>query len=76
MFKILHYRDRCLGCAYCIEVAPSLFAVNEKDGKVDLINSSTKNGVQSVSVNDYFETEAKEAAELCPAKIIIIQKNE
>ncbi len=73
MFKVLHYKEKCLGCAYCVEAAPALFQVNDSDGKVDLIGSKEKNGIQSLSVNDALLDEAKEAAELCPAKIIILQ---
>jgi ferredoxin len=74
MFKILHYRDKCLGCAYCVEVAPALFEVNENDGKVDLIQANEKNGVQSKDVNDIFLQEAEEAVSVCPAKIIVVRK--
>ncbi len=74
MFKILHYREKCLGCAYCVEVAPALFEVNDADGKVDLIGSGEKNGVQSADVNEVFLDEAEEAAAVCPAKIIEVRK--
>ncbi len=74
MLKILHYRNKCLGCAYCVEVAPALFEVNATDGKVDLIGAREKNGVQSADVNEVFISEAEEAVTVCPAKIIEVRK--
>ena len=73
MIRVEHYREKCLGCAYCVEVASSLFEVNDKDGKVDLINSAEHNGVQSVEVPDVFSAEAGQAASVCPAKIIKVK---
>ena len=58
MFKILHYREKCLGCAYCVEAAPSLFRVNVSDGKIDLIGSQEKKDIQSESVNEALLEEA------------------
>jgi len=74
MFKILLNKSKCLGCAYCVEVSPALFKINLNDGKVDLIGSKTKNGIQSIDLNEIFLEEAREAATICPTKIIEVRK--
>ncbi len=73
MIKIIHYRDKCLGCAYCVEVAPSLFTINTEDGKVDLVEGKFIHNFQTVEYPDIFLSEAKEAESVCPAKIIVVK---
>ena len=32
-------RDKCIGCNYCVEMAPAQFQMSKKDGKSVLIKS-------------------------------------
>ncbi|MBN1251565.1 MAG: ferredoxin [Bacteroidales bacterium] len=74
MIRITHHRAKCIGCGYCIEVAPYRWLMNKKDGKTDLISAKGKKEIYTLVVaDDEFENN-KEAAELCPVKIIRVEK--
>ena len=74
--KIIHYRDKCIGCNTCIEHSPSNWEIDDNDGKSNLIGSKeTKKGI---FMKEIFESEFQEnqyASEDCPVKIIKIIKN-
>ena len=33
MAKIIHYRNKCIGCNSCVEQAPSRWSISDEDGK-------------------------------------------
>ena len=74
MVIITLQRKKCIGCNYCVEVAPEQFQMSGKDGKSILINSYERKGFYTLKEpqNDIFENVQK-AAELCPAKIISVK---
>ena len=74
MIRITHYKYKCIGCAYCVEVAPSRWQMNQEDGKSDLIGATERNEVQTVIVDDTEYEENLEAAQVCPAKCIKVEK--
>ncbi len=74
MVRITHYRYKCIGCAYCVELAPFRWIMNEDDGKSDLVDSTERNQVQTVIVDDTEYDENIQAAEACPAKCIKVEK--
>lgn len=73
MAKIIHEREKCIGCGSCAALCPKYWEMAE-DGKVKLINS-IKN---SETGNDELEIEKiecnQEAANICPVQIIRIVK--
>ncbi len=74
MIRISHQRIKCIGCNYCVEVAPSNWIMDETDGKSTLLESSVKNGIYiSISSDDDFESN-NEAADVCPVNIIKVEK--
>ena len=74
MLRITHHREKCIGCGYCVEVAPYRWQMNANDGKSDLISAKNKKGFYNLSVADDEYKNNKEAAELCPVKIIKVEK--
>ena len=75
MFRILHYRERCIGCYYCVEVAPQRYVMNEQDGKCDLIDGQKKgNHYEAIVLDDSELNSVKEAEKLCPANVIKIDR--
>lgn len=74
MIRISHYRIKCIGCNYCVEVAPSNWVMDNKDGKSTLLEASVKKGIHiSISSDDDFDANV-EAADVCPVNIIKVEK--
>ena len=75
MIIITQQRPKCIGCNYCVEVAPEYWRMSKKDGKCTLIHSTDKKGFHTLKTedSDAFERNMK-AAEVCPVKIISVKK--
>ena len=56
-------RDKCIGCNYCVEMAPEQFQMSKKDGKSVLLRSTEKKGFYTLKSHDESILEACEAAQ-------------
>ena len=75
MVVITLQRKKCIGCNYCVELAPAQFQMSKKDGKSVLLNSVDKKGFHTSRSADHSITEASEAAaKACPVKIISVKE--
>ena len=74
MFRIIHHRQKCIGCNACVEVAPYRWRISKKDGKSVLIEGKEKKGIYNVNVSDDEFEENQIAARNCPVNIIRIEK--
>lgn len=74
MVIITLQRKKCIGCNYCVELAPNQFQMSKKDGKSVLLKSQDKKGFFTIKINDdgVFE-ESKKASVACPVKIISVK---
>lgn len=70
MSKIVHYRDKCIGCGICFEMQPELWRMSRKDGKAVLLSAEEKRDTHVLIVNKQLVTEALAVAQACPVKII------
>jgi ferredoxin len=70
MPKIVHYREKCIGCAICCEVQPALWRMSRKDGKVTLLKSELKKRTSVLAVSAALAEMTIRAAQACPVKII------
>ncbi len=74
MIRIIHQRDKCIGCNYCVEIAYDRWRMSKKDGKCTLIEGKNKKGFYTAVVgDDEFEANVN-AAKVCPVKIIKVEK--
>ena len=74
MIQIVYHRKKCIGCNYCIELAPERWVMNNKDGKSVLLESRNKKGFFTAEVhNDEYKVNNL-IAKVCPVKIIRINK--
>ena len=74
MVRIFHFRKKCIGCYYCVEIAPNRWHMDEKDGK-SLLNEAKENkGIYMVEVPDFEYEENKQAADACPVNCIRVEK--
>ena len=70
--RIIHYREKCIGCNACVEAAPERWRMSRTDGKSTLIGGITKKGIQSVMVSNDDLSECRSAAINCPVNVIRI----
>jgi ferredoxin len=70
MAKIIHYRNKCIGCGVCFELQPELWRMSKKDGKATLLKAVAKKEVFVLAVNDSIHLKTQEVAKQCPVKII------
>ncbi len=74
MIQIVYKRDKCIGCNYCIELAPGRWRMNKKDGRSVLLGSRSKKGLYTVEVDEVEYEANKASAQVCPVKIIRINR--
>ena len=75
MVVITLQRNKCIGCNYCVELAPSQFQMSKKDGKTVLLHSNDKKGFFTLKSSNEFIFEACDnAAKACPVKIISVKQ--
>lgn len=72
MHKITHYRDRCIGCNACVEIAPDRWRISKKDGRCTLVGGKANKGIYHVDIHEHELEENKRAAKSCPVNIIKI----
>jgi ferredoxin len=76
MVIITLQRAKCIGCNYCVELAPRQFQMSKKDGKAVLLQSNNKKGFFTLkSPDDSIIDNTLKAKEACPVKIISVKQN-
>lgn len=75
MVIITLQRDKCIGCNYCVEMAPTQFQMSKKDGKSVLIKSVNAKGFYTLKSLDHSIVEVCDlAAKACPVNIITVKE--
>ena len=73
MAKIIHQKEKYIGCAVCVSVCPKFFKINEKDGLANLKNSEKKRNNFELTVKNKKDIDGiRRAANMCPVRIIKI----
>lgn len=70
MPKLIHYRDKCIGCGICYELQPDIWRMSKKDGKATLVKSVQKRSVYVLDINEQIREQSYATIEACPAKVI------
>ncbi|MFN8244084.1 MAG: ferredoxin [Ferruginibacter sp.] len=70
MPKIIHYRNKCIGCNICFELQPGLWRMSKKDGKATLLKARHTKDVYILPIPPSQEDKTREVAKACPVKII------
>lgn len=74
MIVITLQRDKCIGCNYCVEVAPMLFQMSKKDGKSVLLKAKENKGFYTLKTLDYSLLQfCEQGAKVCPVHIIEVK---
>ncbi len=74
MIQIAYQRKKCIGCNYCIELAPERWKMNKNDGRSVLLGARNIKGLYKVEVDEVEYEANKASAKVCPMKIIRINK--
>ena len=74
MVVITLQRNKCIGCNYCVELAPKHFQMSKKDGKSVLLHSQNRKGFFTLKSNEnsIFD-DCDNASKACPVKIISVK---
>ena len=74
MVIITLQRNKCIGCNYCVELAPEQFQMSKKDGKSVLLHAIDKKGFYTVkSTDESIYDPCEKAAKACPVNIITVK---
>lgn len=73
MAKIIHEREKCIGCGTCVALCPEFWEMNE-DGKSDLKGAKvdSQTGNQEIEMSELGCNQ--EAIDACPVQCIRIEK--
>ncbi|WP_109098449.1 ferredoxin [Aquimarina sp. AU58] len=71
MVVVTLQREKCIGCNYCVEMAPTQFQMSKKDGKTVLLHAIDKKGFHTLkSPDNTIYDDCVQAQKACPVKII------
>ena len=71
MVVVTLQREKCIGCNYCVEMAPAQFQMSKKDGKTVLLHAVEKKGFHTIkSPDNTIYDECVQAEKACPVNII------
>ena len=73
MATVIHQREKCIGCNYCVELAPEHWKMSKKDGKSVLLGAIEKKGFWSSKISEQDVEVNEKAAKSCPVNIIQIR---
>lgn len=75
MIVVTLQREKCIGCNYCVELAPAQFQMSKKDGKSVLLKAVDRKGFHTMKSADFaILEECESAARACPVKIISVKE--
>lgn len=70
MPKLIHYRNKCIGCGICHEMQPDLWRMNKKDGKAVLLNAINKKEIFQADIHAVQVPASHQVVAACPSKVI------
>jgi len=71
--RIILYRNKCIGCGYCISISPDLWVISGSDGKITYKTTpffEEETQIIEIEIMKYHEFEQSE--KICPVKAIKI----
>jgi ferredoxin len=70
MPKIIHYRNKCIGCGICYQRQPEYWRMSKKDGKATLLHASVKKDIYLIEISNHDIPACQEIAIACPVRVI------
>ena len=72
--KVIHQRDKCIGCNACVENTPDYFKMDDELGLALLIDGEKKNKVFVSKAIKTDKDRLKESVNMCPVNIIKLEE--
>lgn len=72
--RVIHYRQKCIGCHGCVTLAADRWRMSRKDGKSVLLGGVEKKGVYSVIITEDEVERNENAAKMCPSRVIQVRR--
>jgi len=72
MIKVKHLRDKCIGCGFCVDLAPVFWEMNFVDGKANLLGAQQQKDIFILDAFDDDKDLLMSSADVCPVKCIRI----
>ncbi len=73
MPKIIYYREKCVGCNTCVQLAPDYWTISKADGKAYLLFSEKRKKAYIRDLPPEDREKNMLAARDCPARIIKVE---
>ena len=70
MARLIHHRNKCIGCSYCVEIAPDFWEMNDEDGRCDLIGSQKHGQLYVLEIFTDDLPISEKVVKLCPVNCI------
>ncbi|HRD81240.1 MAG: ferredoxin [Saprospiraceae bacterium] len=74
MIIVSQNRKKCIGCNYCVELAPEHWRMSKKDGKSVLLGAQEKRGFYTLRLEEEAFEQNQAAAKACPVNIIDVRR--
>ncbi|HMT76203.1 MAG: ferredoxin [Saprospiraceae bacterium] len=74
MAKLVHYREKCIGCGVCHEMQPEYWRMSKKDGKANLVKAKEKKGVYIVEIGNNDIELSNLVVAACPVRVIKVNE--
>lgn len=74
MIKVIYYREKCIGCSSCSDIASERWEIDEVDGKCNLLGSENKrNNIFILNTTEDEYISLTEVSDSCPVGIIEVK---
>lgn len=73
MPKLIHFRQRCIGCNACVEIDYKHWRMSKKDGKAVLLKAIDKKGVFQIDINYEDIPLCEKVIKACPVNVIRLE---
>lgn len=73
MIVVSQNRKKCIGCNYCVELAPEHWRMSRRDGKSVLLGATEKKDIHTAHLDDDALDANEAAAAACPVNIIHVK---
>lgn len=73
--KVIHYPENCIGCNFCVLMAPGQWRINDETGRAELIGGKPEGDQVTLEISAADREANQRAAESCPVQIIKVEES-